>query len=84
MNPKNPKYLKLKFQTLNAYMQQQLFNYFKYLDTLLQSKYRKILIDVNKTLLKRIGILSKILAFFSMAKIEILKPLSLITDRGFV
>ena len=44
-----------------------------YLTEFLRFKFCNILITLKRVLLKKISILSKILAFFSMAKIEILK-----------
>ena len=74
IDPKNPKILKFNFQALHARMQQRIFYHCIYLTAFIRFKFCKILINVYKVLLKKISILSKILAFFSMAKIEILKP----------
>ena len=74
IDPKNPNFLKFNFQALHARMQQWICYHCIYLTAIIRFKFCKILIYVYKVLLKKISILSKILAFFSMAKIEILKP----------
>ena len=74
IDPKNPKILKLNFQALHARMHQWIIYHCIHLTAFIRFKFCKILINVYRVLLEKISILSKILVFFSMAKIEILKP----------